>query len=122
MTASQTDQGLFDLSRPHRRGRHERHVEATVRTARGDGLLGPLDEAAVSGLRGLARHLDELERAAKPEPGTFAYLHAEYRKTLIELGLTPASREAGEDVDDAGELAAVLRLGAAARGESPPGG
>ena len=111
---------LFDLSRPHRRGRTERAVDAAVRAARKADLLSELDAAIVAAARGLARHLDELEHAAKPEPGTFAYVAIEFRKTLVECGLTPMSREEADDEDAGAELAAVLRLGAASDRDGGP--
>lgn len=113
---------LFDLRARRRPGRVEIAVNKALGAARKTDAVGPLDAAAAAGLRVLARELDQLEADPDSPGGTIAYVAAEYRKTLAELGLTPASRSEVADDDDAGELAAVLRLGAAARGDPAPAG
>jgi hypothetical protein len=106
---------LFDLHARRRPGRVEVAVNKALGAARKAEVIGPLDAAAAAGLRVLARELDQLESDPDSPGGTIAYVGAEFRKTLAELGLTPASRSETENDDDAGELAAVLRLGASAR-------
>lgn len=113
---------LFDVHARSRKRRGEVAVDRAIAAARKAGVLEDLDAGAAAAARILARRLDALEADPDVGAGTLAYVAAELRKTLVELQLTPASRgEAIEDDDTAGELAAVLRIGAAARRDADPG-
>src|SRR6516164_5311646 len=71
-------------------GRHERAASKAITAARASGAIGPVDLAAVTLLRGLARALDgaELEGSA----WAVAAVARELRETLTTMRLTPASR------------------------------
>jgi hypothetical protein len=108
-------------------GDNEAAVTLTLEAAAAGGrLAGDVFALARAALLSLARALDAEDRRlalySVPASGA-ASLHRELRETLTSYGLTPGrDLEGGSGDASAGDLADVLRLGVAARGDAGAGG